>query len=1706
VYFAAVQAFGQIYTVSTLTSLPTGVKPLGVVVHPDGRLFVSATNHALYVISPAQSQPVASVFAGVPGTAGYVNSSTATSARFRNPMGLSIDPTGQYLYLADGGNHCIRKLDLTSGAVSTLAGSASAAVSGYVNGSLSEARFNNPSNVLAVSSSVLYVADNNNHKIRTIDLNTGEVYWLAGAGPGLRNGAGDFALFTLSGLAGMGTTTMNGKDYLFFSEGGNHRIRRVLLPAETSSLTSEVVTLLGRTVNGSLSGNSNGPDPQAQINRPAGIAIAGKTLYLSPRDNHRIRSLPTNTATAESAVTTDVAGDPAGTSGGLIDGIGADARFNSPQGIAYDENANVLYLADVENQAIRKIEIKILPPQSEYYVATNGDDANPGTVAAPWKTLERVQAILPALEPGNKILFRRGDTFRGSVTAIGNINGSSEPFLNNPIIIGAYANPDGSDNSALPKPVISGMEVIGEWRPNTAGFGADVFEATVPENQPVTALLFNHSLMPVSRYPALNNGQGGYALLSGGNQGQPLSGGLGIADDELAGKPDNFWTGSIANVRQLRFNSGFRNVVSSSGNEINFAVAPNSGDWIKGTGWGYYLINVRELDEAGEWFYDASVNKVYLKSPTGQAPAAGAVEVSRYASGFSFSGPVANIRFQDLDFRHQRVNYNDVGLGPDSNQGNGLLFTNVNAGARDITIARCDFRHSRRALNAEKGRRIKIVDNTIFDCMQAIRIPRAASCVVENSHINTITFNQDAITIGGSALLPTSIYSLATNTPASVSEITDWVTFGCRIVNNTVENCIGGGIGLLGGGSIPYDETINETVAEPTVEQQTGHLLENNILRNLALLYDDVAGINVPNNNHAGNNSIIRNNIVRDVRSSLYGIPSPFYANGLYFDTNSRNVHTENNTFINCDVGIYVHASIEHQILHNNIYNCPQAAIKITEDNLQAARNMPPWKIEKLVLKGNKLYSADQGFRPVLYVQSRLSTIKDFFQELDNNYYCNPYDSLQVLVRTVPTLAFRDPTQPWQPTASGAVLDRIFDLEGWQRFSGKDQNSQASQVAWKQYRNVVPGEELISNGDFSVGIDGWSSSDPRCQLVFDASQPALDGGAMAMQFNDPDLVAASSVRSPSFSVSQGQLYQFSGSLLTNELTPALPDNVPPGGFSKALDMRLAPLGRIIRYVPADLTRKDFSFIFSSDISHSDLRLELVPSAYDNTIWVDNISLKPVSAQSEDVLAKSPLFVNETAAPQNFPLVGSFKTLDGITVTGSVTVPAFSSVILVRDCPSPPAVTVMASPASVDYGQTTTLTTQVSGGVAPYSYDWNTGSADRELTTPALTRNSSYTVTVYDALGCSATTTVGVLVTPPYITFAPLEDKTYGDGPITLVATASSGLPVSFTVESGPAELSGNELTLTGAGEVTIKASQAGDDYYPAAPDVTRKFTVHKASQTITFQPMADVVYRSNPLFSFGLTGASASSDLPVSYSVVSGPATLQGSLLTITGIGTVTLKASQPGNQNYLAGTAQFQSFSVITTDKDKGVKPILECVVDNGNGQWTARFGYKNDMDMLVYIPAGATNYLTPTSGAVQIVDFQPGRTQNAFTVSFPANGQVSWSVAGPDSKLRTATATTQSPGCATTARQGVEEVLTRQKLVVYPNPTADEVEVVVPGHSQQEGQLRLYSVQGHLISQQWVEGGEKYRLSLKEVPAGSYLIRIVVQDQVWTNVLIKQ
>ena len=176
----------------------------------------------------------------------------------------------------------------------------------------------------------------------------------------------------------------------------------------------------------------------------------------------------------------------------------------------------------------------------------------------------------------------------------------------------------------------------------------------------------------------------------------------------------------------------------------------------------------------------------------------------------------------------------------------------------------------------------------------------------------------------------------------------------------------------------------------------------------------------------------------------------------------------------------------------------------------------------------------------------------------------------------------------------------------------------------------------------------------------------------------------------------------------------------------------------------------------------------------------------------------------------------------------------------------------------------------------------------------------------------------ITATNQTITFPAIAAKTFGAVPFAISATASSGLSVAIKVTSGPATISGNTVTLTGAGTVTLQANQAGDTNYPAALSVSQSFTVFKASNPITFvQPSVRSYAPSGTNSTFPLV-ATAPGGTVTFISGNTNILTISGATASIKGAGSTLVTATQAGNSNYLAASPVTNSLVIakVTTPK----------------------------------------------------------------------------------------------------------------------------------------------------------------------------------------------
>ncbi len=422
--------------------------PISVAVDTAGNVYVSDYgNHAIRVISPAG---VVSTLAGLPGTSGSADG-PGTSARFSYPDGIAVDANGN-VYVADEGNLTIRKVT-PEGVVSTLAGTPN--VPGYLNGNGAAAKFGVPTSVTVDQEGTLYVTDFGNNVLRKLTA-SGDVTTFAGsvgsaqvdgAQPGfyrphnvcadkagnlfvaeyegrtVRKVTPDGMATTLAGLATYGDADGDGEAASFrYLSGiavdgdGNAYVSDYYASAIRKITASGTVTTFAGMKN--VAGSLNGKGTAALFNSPQGIAVGSdSTVYVADSGNRVVRKI---SPTGEVSTTAGLAGSSAS-----VDGVGANARFNYPLGVAVDPATQVLYVTEYGEHTVRAISaagvVTTIAGQKGVPGFANGEGATATFRNPRGVTVDSAGNVLIA-DGGNHTVRRI--TKSGAVSTIGGVAGA----------------------------------------------------------------------------------------------------------------------------------------------------------------------------------------------------------------------------------------------------------------------------------------------------------------------------------------------------------------------------------------------------------------------------------------------------------------------------------------------------------------------------------------------------------------------------------------------------------------------------------------------------------------------------------------------------------------------------------------------------------------------------------------------------------------------------------------------------------------------------------------------------------------------------------------------------------------------------------------------------------------------------------------------------------------------------------------------------------------------------------------------------------------------------------------------------------------------------------------------------------------------------------------------------------------------------------
>jgi streptogramin lyase len=263
----------------------------------------------------------------------------ATQVNVSSPFGVDIAPDGA-LYIAEVGNHRVRRLDLKTGRLTTVAGCGRQGYSGD-GGPATEAELNEPYEVRLDQDGNLYFVEMMNHIVRRVDTKTRIISTIAGTGrPGY---GGDRGPATKALFKNPHSIALDGRGALYVADIGNHRIRRIdLETGVVESIAGDGQRLLprdGQTARGT------------PVLGPRALFVEGTTMWVALREGHSVWTLD---------LTNGKWSHVAGTGEKGFTGDGGPAKiatFNGPKGITVGPDGHV-YVVDTENHAIRKIDAK----------------------------------------------------------------------------------------------------------------------------------------------------------------------------------------------------------------------------------------------------------------------------------------------------------------------------------------------------------------------------------------------------------------------------------------------------------------------------------------------------------------------------------------------------------------------------------------------------------------------------------------------------------------------------------------------------------------------------------------------------------------------------------------------------------------------------------------------------------------------------------------------------------------------------------------------------------------------------------------------------------------------------------------------------------------------------------------------------------------------------------------------------------------------------------------------------------------------------------------------------------------------------------------------------------------------------------------------------------------------------------------------------
>lgn len=567
-----------------------------------------------------------------------------------------------------------------------------------------------------------------------------------------------------------------------------------------------------------------------------------------------------------------------------------------------------------------------------YYITSTGSDGDGKTQATAWKTIAKLNANWGIIKAGDQILFKKGETFSGTIT---------------PSVSGIYIGAFGTGA----KPQISNLTTISGWVNSGSGIWTSTGNASLPTS--LNVVFLNGSLQAIGRYPNLSATNKGYLKFEGATS-------TTITDNELPASPN--WTGADVVIRSRNWVLDRKTVISHSTNVITVA----SSQYTPNINYGYFFENdIKTLDQFGEWCYNATAKTVTkLDGTTTTVPGK---SISIY---FGASGPGTNViqatTSSESGISLATANLNNItidGLSINGQNDAGIIMT---FGKSNIRIINCDINATGRiAVDAYKG--------GINNC--AVK-----NCVITNSYSNGILFTGERDTISDNTI--DKIYAVAGMGGSGDGEGFGTINYGS---GNVIERNKVSRIGYIG---ISFTPTSGGSGSNNSIK--------NNWVDSFCYTKDDGGGIYSYNSASTKTPIEVDGNVVDgNFVSNSIGVwegtsGTRSSAEGIYFDGKSRGITAINNTVWNIsNHGLFFNNTRRIVVRNNTFYNCWNTVYIRSYDSVTTNSSMN----KSNVLAGNiamSLASATSNSQAkIVYYTSKFRDIQNW-GKIDSNYYDQP--------------------------------------------------------------------------------------------------------------------------------------------------------------------------------------------------------------------------------------------------------------------------------------------------------------------------------------------------------------------------------------------------------------------------------------------------------------------------------------------------------------------------------------------------------------------------------------------------------------------------------------------------------------------------------------------------------------------------------------------